>query len=378
VRHLLNQTSGLPLSSGEPIIADFDDSPGANERQARALATLALTRPVGAACEYSNTNYQLLGLIVEAVSGESYAAYIQQHIFNPLEMWHTYTSPDVAKRNGQALGHRYWFGVPFAAPNLPLPGGALRASLISASAEDMAHYLIAFLNGGRYGDAQVLSSAGIETLQRGAAPFGAVGLGPIVGFLTKDIDFGEYAMGWSVGEIDGTPFVWHGGTLPDFGAFMALLPAQKRGIVLFFNACHHWMNPILADFGTRVTAVLAGKQPAPVPFVTLLRWMLPGQLLIPALQMAGVVATLRRLRRWRRAPALRPGGSQAWSRHLLLPLIPNLLLGALTMCSLGGKRRNYLRLYMPDYVATALVSGSFALLWGVVRSGLVVRALKPR
>ena len=78
VRHLLNQTSGLPMLAGMSLLADLDDSPGAAERQARALSTLKLTRPVGAAFEYSNLNYNLLGLIVEAASGESYADYIQR------------------------------------------------------------------------------------------------------------------------------------------------------------------------------------------------------------------------------------------------------------------------------------------------------------
>src|SRR5918995_5841476 len=47
VRHLLNQTSGLSQLSGIRPLADFDDSPDASERQARALSTLVLTRPVG-------------------------------------------------------------------------------------------------------------------------------------------------------------------------------------------------------------------------------------------------------------------------------------------------------------------------------------------
>src|SRR5215472_18989294 len=49
VHQLLNQTSGLPSSPGWASLADFDSSPGAGERQARALATLRLTRPVGSA-----------------------------------------------------------------------------------------------------------------------------------------------------------------------------------------------------------------------------------------------------------------------------------------------------------------------------------------
>src|SRR5581483_6067794 len=86
VRQLLNQTSGLSTSSGWTPLADLDQSPGAGERQVRALATLQLTHPIGSAFEYSNMNYNLLGLIVEAASGESYATYIQKHIFRPLDM----------------------------------------------------------------------------------------------------------------------------------------------------------------------------------------------------------------------------------------------------------------------------------------------------
>src|SRR5512137_2469789 len=103
VRHLLYQTSGLPLLPSEVALGDFDDNPDATERQVRALSTLKLTRPVGSKWEYSNFNYNVLGLIVEAASGESYAVYIQNHIFDPLEMRHSYTSKAVAKQDGLAV-----------------------------------------------------------------------------------------------------------------------------------------------------------------------------------------------------------------------------------------------------------------------------------
>ena len=97
----------------------------------------------------------------------------------------------------------------------------------------MARYMIALLNGGRYGDAQLVSSAGITELHRGAADFRAMGL-----------SLGQYGMGWFVDEIGGTKLVWHSGTNPDFATYMALLPEQKKGVVLLFNADHHWMDPV--------------------------------------------------------------------------------------------------------------------------------------
>jgi CubicO group peptidase (beta-lactamase class C family) len=367
VRHLLNQTSGLPTSSGEIALADFDNSPGAAKRQARALSTLVLARPVGSAFEYSNANYNLLGLIIEAASGELYPDYVQKHIFTPLDMSHTYASPAMAKQNGLAVGHQYWFAIPLTVTNMPIPLGSLPAGQLISSSEDMARYMIALLNGGRYGDVQILSSAGIDELHRGVADFSAMGL-----------SLGQYGMGWFVDEIGGTKLVWHSGTTPDFAAYMALLPEQKKGVVLLFNADHHWMNPVLSDFGTGVTALIAGEQPAPVPFVGLIPWALRGLLLIPALQIAGVVATLRLLRRWRMDPERRPSGGRKWGLHILLPLIPNLLV-ALTLIPMLGERHGYLMLYMPDYSWIARVCGSFALVWSFLRAGLVLRALqKPQ
>ena len=366
VRHLLNQTSGLPTSSGEIQMADFDNSPDAAERQAHALSTLMLTRPVGSAFEYSNANYNLLGLIIEAASGESYADYIQKHIFTPLEMSHSYTSLSVAKQNGLAMGHRYWFAIPFVAPNTPVPSGSLPSGQIISCSEDIAHYMIALLNGGRYGNAQILSEEGITEMHRGVADDSVMG-----------ISLGQYGMGWFVDESGKTKLVWHSGTTPDFGAFIALLPEQRKGLVLLFNANHHWFTPVLSDFGAGAAALLAGDQPNPIQFVGVIPWMLRGLLLIPLIQIVGVAATLRLLRRWHHEPERRPSGGRLWRRYILLPLIPNLLIAS-TLIPMLGKTRGYLMLYMPDYSWIALLCGSFAGIWMFLRTGLIIRTTRQK
>lgn len=364
VRHLLNQTSGLPTWTGEIPLADFDNRPGAAERQARALSTLKLTRPVGLEFEYSNSNYILLGLVIEAACGESYADYIQNHIFNPLGMSHSYTSQALAKQNGMAMGHQQWFVIPFAAPDIPIPQVALACGGLISNVEDLARYMIAHLNGGRCENAQILSAAGIDELHHGVPDINAMG-----------IRVGQYGMGWLVDETGVTKLVWHDGTLPDFGAFMAFLPGQKKGLVLLFNACHHWFNPIMKDVGLGAAALLAGEQPSPILLFRMYPWMLRGQLLIPALQIAGVAATLRMLRRWRLHPELRPSGGRKWVSNILLPLIPNLLV-ALSLVPLLGKRRRYLMYYMPDFSLIAMVCGSFSLVWTFLRTGLILKTLR--
>jgi CubicO group peptidase (beta-lactamase class C family) len=367
VRHLLNQTSGLPLWPSEVAMADFDDNPEAMERQARALSTLQLTRSVGSKWEYSNFNFNLLGLIIETVSGEPYAEYLQNHLFNPLDMTHSYTSKLAAVQNGLAMGHRHWFSLPFPVPDLPVPLGSLPSGQLISSSEDLAHYLIAHLNGGRYGEAQILSSAGINELHRGVAECIAFG-----------ISMGKYGMGWFEIDLGQTKTFSHGGNVPDYSAFMALVPEQKKGVVILLNADPYGLPVITEELGMGMTAVLAGQQPAQIK-LDFIQWIMRLLPLIPILQIVGVFATLQMLRRWHRNPALRPSAGRIWGQHILLPLIPNLTLAAILIYLQSSGLIRFLHLFMPDIAWIARISGGFASIWASLRTGLILHTLrKPR
>src|SRR5918994_1501635 len=147
VRHLLNQTSGLSTKTGRSFQGSGDTSDRALEQAVRKLSTVQLTEPVGATHQYSTINYSVLGLIVQTVSGQSYERYIQERIFGPLEMRHSFTSEAEARPQGLATGHHYWFGRP-AAADLPYNRGLRPAGYLISSAEDLAHYLVAQHNNG--------------------------------------------------------------------------------------------------------------------------------------------------------------------------------------------------------------------------------------
>jgi CubicO group peptidase (beta-lactamase class C family) len=238
VRHLLNQTSGLPMSAGMKTLAHKGDQSNAATNLARVLSTIQPSHPAGEVCEYCNLNYDLVGLIIEAVSGEKYADYIQNHIFIPLGMNHSYTSKTAAQLNGLAVGHRYWFGIPFPAPDLPVPQESIASGQLISCAEDMARYLAAHLNGGRCGDVQILSESGMETLHHGAEEYIMMG-----------ISSGQYAMGWFEDKIGQTKMLSHGGNVPEYSAYMGFLPEQKKGLVLLINADHYGLPPILGEVG---------------------------------------------------------------------------------------------------------------------------------
>jgi len=94
VRELLQHTSGLPDFDGLPaVLQPYLDGDLGYVWSPRDLITLAIAQPPtaapGAAFAYSNTNYLVAGLIVEAVTGRPLGDELQERIFRPLHLRHT-------------------------------------------------------------------------------------------------------------------------------------------------------------------------------------------------------------------------------------------------------------------------------------------------
>jgi CubicO group peptidase (beta-lactamase class C family) len=213
VRQLLNQTSGLPMLRDAQFVTDQDD--GVLERTVRSLASARMDFPPGSSFEYSNANYDTLGLLVQIVSGTSYETYVRDHIFLPLDMRNSFASWTEAQRHDLAYGHRWWFGIPFPSP-LPWKRAELPAGYALASAEDMAHYLIAQMNGGRYGDVSVLSPEGMALMHTEPARH-------------------TYAMGWERLERDGRTLINHDGGTADFQTSVFFDPDARIGVFVAAN-----------------------------------------------------------------------------------------------------------------------------------------------
>ncbi len=243
LRHLLTHTSGFSRYVGRDLLSRRKGS--SLEAAARALRTVRLVHMPGSRYEYSNTNYMLLGLLIEVASGESYPDYIQRHIFGPLGMRHSHTSEASALADGLSCGYRWWFGlpVPFHAPYLQ---EALPAAFLASSAGDMARWLIAHLNGGEADGVSILSPGGIAALHRAQVPTGKETMA---------------AMGWRVEQHSGETMVRHGGEVSNFRADMLLVPDHKLGVVILAN-CN---NGLVAQLGLDqialdVVRLLLGQQ----------------------------------------------------------------------------------------------------------------------
>jgi CubicO group peptidase (beta-lactamase class C family) len=250
VRHLLNQTSGLPTFPANAGMVGGDMGDQAIEHAVRSLASVPLTQPVGATYQYSNFNYWTLGMLVQVVSGSSYDEYLRQHVLDPLDMQQTYPSQAAAREHGLATGYRFWFGIPVATDLTYSRAFRSSGGLVSTSA-DLAHYLVAQLNGGRYAGASVLSAAGIAEQHRPAARVGN----------TDEY----YAMGWQTGTLGGIPIVQHDGTLPTGYAHLVLLPEHDWGIVVLADGVGRVALPRLGGIAAGWRTCTWGSRPSPGP-----------------------------------------------------------------------------------------------------------------
>jgi CubicO group peptidase (beta-lactamase class C family) len=210
VRSLLNHTSGLSQVTATFLWTDQDA--GVLERSVRYLKTVALARPVGTfGYSNANANYQILGLIVQVVSGQSYEAYVEQHLFAPLDMQASLTS----QQHGMATGYRWWFGFPIPA-TLPYLRAELPAGYLISSAQDMAHYLIVQVNGGQYRNRSILAPQGIAFMQTRSAKV-------------------PYGNGWELAALGGRTLVNRDGGTANFQASMFFDPKARVGVFIAAN-----------------------------------------------------------------------------------------------------------------------------------------------
>jgi CubicO group peptidase (beta-lactamase class C family) len=364
IRHLLYQTSGFPASAGNDAIARAAAGDNAAEREVRALSSLELSQPVGARHVYSNANYLVLGLLVQTVSGQSYASHVRDHILRPIGMQNSFTSKDDARESGLASGHRYWFGVPIGA-ELPYPEALLSAGYVISTAEDMARYLAMIQNDGRAGANTILSPAGMAELLRPGAEAGG-----------SDV---FYAMGWTVAQDADVRVYGHAGGTFDFRAAMSVMPDQGLGYVLLMNADTALGRGRLTGIAEGVYSLLLGRQPpAPEssPPVLVIYGVLVGAVI---LQLIGMFRSIVTARRWQRQPERRPHGRKLVLRRLALPAITNLGRAALALPILPNvlsSSLSMLTLQIPDVAYLLIASGSVALIWTALRPLLLARATR--
>jgi D-alanyl-D-alanine carboxypeptidase len=216
VRELGEMRSGLASYSGNPtFVQEFLAQPGrqwAPEELLGQSFSLAPTFSPGGGFEYSNTNFVVLGLLVEAVSGEGIGAYIKRHILRPLKMEHTLFPHAAEFPRPHPQGYTAQTPTGAGADSTDWnPSWAWAAGAMISNLHDLRIWAKAVATG------TLLSHA----IQRQRERFVAIpGLSPArYGFGLFDVD------GW----------IGHDGEVPGYESLTVYLPSQAATMVILTN-----------------------------------------------------------------------------------------------------------------------------------------------
>src|SRR5215217_4096044 len=227
LKDLMTHTSGFEDRLRESVVSDADDLVPAHEWLVSHMPTQV--SPPGKYAAYSNYNAMLAGYIVARVSGEPYDQYIQEHILNPLGMVHSTAQSPIPPnlRAHSSVGYTYEDGAFQAFPDYTAQPAAVPSGAHQASVTDMARFMIAHLQGGRYSDAniaeaRILSKSTMQQMHSTLYTPDPRLLGTAYGFF----DFSD----------NGQRTLGHVGYSPPMHSLLLLLPDQNLGIFVVYNS----------------------------------------------------------------------------------------------------------------------------------------------
>jgi len=218
LRDLMNHRAGFEEGLKDVLAVD-PHALQSTEQYLKAHPRPMLFAP-GEVPAYSNYGAALAGYIVQRVSGERFEDYVARHILAPLDMQHTtFEQPLPEKfRSAMADGYRASSSEPHPyefVVTAPAGSGA-------ATADDMAHFMIAQLQLGRYDDHRILS-ADTARLMQTPSETGLPG-------------FSTMAHGFFYDHHNGRVVIGHGGDTVVFHTELDLLPGENVGIFYDFSS----------------------------------------------------------------------------------------------------------------------------------------------
>jgi CubicO group peptidase (beta-lactamase class C family) len=248
MKHLLTHTPGFE-DQGLGLFAK--DPAGVKPlRESLAVKMPARVRPPGSLPSYSNYGTALAGLIVEEVSGIPFDDYVEQNILKPLGMDHsTFREPLPAHLAAHmAVGYQAKKGR-FEPGDFELIGNFGPAGSLSATATDMAKFMIAHLQLGRLGETRILKE---ETARRMHSR--------IYGL---DERLPGMAHGFYEIHAHGVRGIGHGGDTTMFHSQLLLLPEHNVGLFVCYGSTGLPGFDILPAFIGRYFAAPEPAPPAP-------------------------------------------------------------------------------------------------------------------
>ena len=177
---------------------------------------------------YNNFMFLVQGVIAERITGESWEDNIREMIFKPLGMERSNLSiSEMEKDENAAFGYLD----DHEKTDYYKIAGMRPAGSINSSVKEMSNWLIAWINGGKYKENQILSSSYVVEAMSSHNVSGA----NLPTKETPGLHLSNYGYGWQISSYKGHYRVEHGGAIDGFRASTAFFPTDSLGIVVLAN-----------------------------------------------------------------------------------------------------------------------------------------------
>jgi CubicO group peptidase (beta-lactamase class C family) len=217
IENLLTHTSGIidyeSLNMQIPNVYRLDFPP---KQIVDSLAHHPLVFTPGTKFSYCNSNYFLLGYIIELISGKTYAEYMQQHIFTPLGLSYTYYDDEKQIIPNRVSGYGKWQddkyeNADYIGMSQPYAAGALMSNV-----EDLFKW---------HQELYAYKLVSKELFEKAITPY-----------KLADGTLSQYGYGWFIKDQNGEKSIEHAGGIDGFQSDEIYLPRQDIFIATLYNS----------------------------------------------------------------------------------------------------------------------------------------------
>lgn len=233
LNQLLHHTSGIPWNTIAKI--PQTDAPDALEQTIKAIENVRLHKLPGKQFEYATINYDILALVIEQVTKQSFEDYLKYQVLTPLRLDFTSIGTPVDS-SAMSTGYKIGFFKP-RKYTAPVFKGNNAAGYVITNATDMAKWL-------KYqmGTGNTPLALSIEQTHQGDETVPP----------NKNM---SYAAGWYK-SLNGDNLVFHSGLNPNFTSFVGFNSKKKFGIAILANSNSAYTEII----GNSLLRILAGEE----------------------------------------------------------------------------------------------------------------------
>lgn len=217
IEHLLTHTSGIRNYTALPQFGTVMTKDVSVDDAIAFFKDVSPQFQPGQRFSYSNSNYFLLGAIIEKVSGMSYPDFMQQQIFQPLQMGSTEiekASGPLSTVIGYTQGRKGFASVPYYSMSWPFAAGALRTNV-----DDLVRWNSAITAG---------ALLRRESWDRMAKDY-----------TLNDGNHTGYGYGWFIRRLGGSNALEHGGDIGGFSADTWHFPKEELFVAVLANSDSH-------------------------------------------------------------------------------------------------------------------------------------------